>query len=235
MNNHCLYCDTVIQEDMSWIKLLFGSPEERLCKTCRGTLAVIEEPICRKCSRSLVELEREYIHVDMCHDCFRWEEDPKWAGILAQNVSIYQYNHFLKELLARYKYRGDYVLAKVFSQDIRKAFSKTSSDLVVPIPLSRERLLERGFNQAAALAREAGLETFDALHRIHGEKQSKKSRDERIYLKQVFKVNLNESVSGKNILLIDDIYTTGSTLHHAAHALKEAGAKSVAALTLARG
>ncbi|RST58851.1 ComF family protein [Siminovitchia terrae] len=233
MNNHCLYCDTVIQEEMSWIKLLFGSPEERLCKTCRGQLAVIKEAICRKCSRPLAGLVSEYIHADICHDCFRWEEDSKWAGILERNVSIYQYNDFLKELLARYKYRGDYVLAKVFSQEIRKAFSETSSDLLVPIPLSRERLLERGFNQAAALAREAGLETFDALHRIHGEKQSKKSREDRIYFKQVFKVN--KPVFEKNILLIDDIYTTGSTLHHAAYALKEAGAKSVASLTLARG
>lgn len=83
------------------------------------------------------------------------------------------------------------------------------------------------------MAAEAGFETFDALVRIHGEKQSKKSREERIHLKQVFKVN--QDVSGKVILLIDDIYTTGSTLHHAAHALMEAGAKSVSSFTLARG
>lgn len=233
MNNHCLYCDAVIQEEMTWRKFLFGAPEQKLCKKCKGKLVLITGPTCRKCYRPLAELAAEYIHEDSCHDCFRWEKDSKWVGVLDRNVSIYQYNDFLKELMARYKYRGDYVLAKAFSREIRTAFSETSFHLVVPIPLSEERLKERGFNQAAGLAVEAGFETIDALVRIHSEKQSKKSREERIHLKQVFKVD--KAVSGKNILLIDDIYTTGSTLHHAAHALMEAGAKSVSSFTLARG
>ncbi|RWR13591.1 ComF family protein [Siminovitchia fortis] len=233
MNNHCLYCDAVIQEEMTWRKFLFGAPEQSLCKTCKGKLIIITDPVCRKCSRPFAKLEAEYIHEDICHDCFRWEKDSKWKGVLERNVSIYDYNDFLKEMLARYKYRGDYALAKAFSPEVRSIVSRASFDLAVPIPLSSERLMERGFNQAAALAAEAGFETFDALVRIHGEKQSKKSREERIHLKQVFKVN--QDVSGKVILLIDDIYTTGSTLHHAAHALMEAGAKSVSSFTLARG
>ncbi|RST77475.1 ComF family protein [Siminovitchia acidinfaciens] len=233
MNNHCLYCDAVIQEEMTWRKFLFGAPEQKLCKTCTGKLAIITGPTCRKCSRPLAELASEYIHEDICRDCFRWKQDSKWEGILERNVSIYQYNDFLKELMARYKYRGDYVLAKAFSQEIRDALSEASFDLVVPIPLSEERLMERGFNQAAGLAVGAGFKTLDALVRIHGEKQSKKSREERIHLSQVFKVD--QTVSGKSIFLIDDIYTTGSTLHHAAHALMQAGAKSVSSFTLARG
>ncbi|MFD1706919.1 ComF family protein [Siminovitchia sediminis] len=233
MNPHCLCCDAVIVEEMTWRTLFFGAPEPRLCDSCRGRLAVITDPLCRKCSRPLIELEEKYIHEDLCHDCFRWENDPKWAGVLKRNLSIYQYNDFLKEMMARYKYRGDYALAKVFSEDIQSALRKTSFDIAVPIPLSRERLLERGFNQAAGLGMEAGLDMFEALERIHGEKQSKKSREERIHLHQVFKVSA--SVSEKNILLIDDIYTTGSTLHHAAHVLIKAGAKSVSSFTLARG
>ncbi|VEF46906.1 phosphoribosyltransferase [Bacillus freudenreichii] len=233
MNNHCLYCDAVIQEEMTWRKFLFSAMEQKLCKKCTGKLAIITGPTCRKCSRPLAELAAGYIHEDICHDCFRWEQDSKWEGVLERNVSIYQYNDFLKELMARYKYRGDYVLAKAFSQEIRDALSEASFDLVVPIPLSEERLMERGFNQATGLAVGSGFETVEALVRIHGEKQSKKSREERIHLKQVFKVD--QTVSGKSILLMDDIYTTGSTLHHAAHALMQAGAKKVNSFTLARG
>lgn len=233
MNNHCLYCDAVIQEQMTWRKFLFGASDQKLCETCKGKLAVITGLTCRKCSRPLAELASEYIHEDICHDCFRWEDDAKWAGNLENNASIYQYNDFLKALMARYKYRGDYVLAKVFSEEVRNTLSEASFDLLVPIPLSKERLLERGFNQATGLAVEAGFETVDALVRVHGEKQSKKSREERIHLKQVFKVT--EPVLDKRILLIDDIYTTGSTLQHAAKALVESGAKSISSFTLARG
>lgn len=106
MNNHCLYCDAVIQEEMTWRKFLFGAPEQSLCKTCKGKLIIITDPVCRKCSRPFAKLEAEYIHEDICHDCFRWEKDSKWKGVLERNVSIYDYNDFLKEMLARYKYRG---------------------------------------------------------------------------------------------------------------------------------
>jgi len=111
-----------------------------------------------------------------------------------------------------------------------------SYDLLVPIPLSDERLYERGFNQAESLALEAGAEPINLLKRVHSEKQSKKSRNERIRLPQVFQ--LSETAppfQNKQILLIDDVYTTGSTLRQAAIILRQAGAKSVQSLTLARG
>lgn len=69
--------------------------------------------------------------------------------------------------------------------------------------------------------------------RTHSEKQSKKSRYERIHAQQVFQV-CSEEVQGKRILLLDDIYTTGSTLRQAAKVLKSAGAIEVKSLTLAR-
>ena len=66
------------------------------------------------------------------------------------------------------------------------------------------------------------------------EKQSKKSRSERIHIPQVFQINPQVEIIGKHILLIDDIYTTGSTLRHAAKLLKESGAERIQSLTLAR-
>ncbi|WP_107921049.1 ComF family protein, partial [Heyndrickxia sporothermodurans] len=206
-----------------------------LCKDCKKQLVPIRRPICPKCSRPLENLSKDYIKGDICLDCYRWEKDANWASILDKNISIYEYNDFLKDLLARFKYRGDYILAKIFSQKIQKELEKISYDAIVPIPLSNERLLERGFNQSTALATEANINVANLLTRVHTEKQSKKSRQERIHLQQVFNRRDDVKLEGENILLIDDIYTTGSTLRHAAKILKEAGAKSVTSITIARG
>jgi competence protein ComFC len=168
-------------------------------------------------------------------DCIRWEKDMEWKDVLEKNISLYEYNDFAKELIARFKFRGDYILAKMFTHDIQTAIKFVRFDHVTAIPLSDSRLKERGFNQAEALAWEAGLQPIELLTRLHTEKQSKKSRIDRIHLSNVFQVEPDTVLSGKTILIIDDIYTTGSTLRHAAKLLKNAGANKIFSLTLARG
>ncbi|MBS4223202.1 ComF family protein [Bacillus sp. FJAT-49682] len=235
--NHCLYCDTFIQSEISWQKLFFPCVEPLLCKACLESLQPITGDTCEKCSRSLDGLSPEYIKGKMCTDCSRWEQDARWKGILEKNISLFIYNDFLKEILARYKFRGDHELAKAFAPQIGSALKSIHYDFLVPIPLSRERLEERGFNQSTSLATSAKLTTSDdLLIRIHSEKQSKKTRQERLAQDQIFQINSSStSIKGKTILLIDDIYTTGSTLHQAAKTLKNAGAESIKAFTLARG
>ncbi|WP_249315512.1 ComF family protein [Bacillus sp. FJAT-49711] len=182
-----------------------------------------------------MELDSKFISQQTCLDCVRWEQDPRWKGTLDKNISIYVYNHFLKDLIAQFKFRGDYELAKAFSPEISAQLKSLEYDLLVAIPLSDERLKERGFNQSEALARETGFITWDLLIRTHSEKQSKKSREERLLQQQVFDVKQPAMIPGKSILLIDDIYTTGSTLRQASKILKQAGAKQVRSLTIARG
>ncbi|WNS75097.1 ComF family protein [Bacillus sp. DTU_2020_1000418_1_SI_GHA_SEK_038] len=201
--------------------------------SCHEKFSIIIGETCRTCVRPLDNLEPQFKLHDQCLDCVRWEGDPQWAGTLEKNYSIVMYNDFAKEVMAQYKYRGDYVLSNVFASFMRKRLTAITFDLIVPIPLSDERLYERGFNQSEALIRACGLEPSDLFTRINTEKQSKKSRSERIHLEQVFQIK--EPISDQNILLIDDIYTTGSTLRHAAKCLKEAGARSVCSLTFARG
>lgn len=149
-------------------------------------------------------------------------------------MSLFHYNEFLKETIAKYKYRGDYAIASAFSSYIKVALAKLEFDLLVPVPLSSERLYERGFNQAEALAECAGFSCNDILARVHSEKQSKKSRKERMTITKIFQVKSPDFVTGKNILLLDDIYTTGSTIRNAAKELRLAGANSVQSFTLAR-
>lgn len=233
MGNHCLYCHEEMSQQVNWASFFTVSEESYLCSACQEQLQEIIGETCQTCSRPFDNLDAQYIVGERCYDCVRWEEDAEWSGYLQKNDSIYLYNDFLKEVLSQYKFRGDYILAKIFAQKIQEKLKDIDYDLLVPIPLSKERLFERGFNQSEAFIREAGLIATNLLHRTHSEKQSKKSRKDRIHLPQVFRIQ--EDVQHKNIVLIDDIYTTGSTLRHAAKLLKSRGAKSVSSLTLARG
>lgn len=235
MPNYCLICHTEINPVIGWTFLISEEKEQTICPACKGKLQEIEEPACNRCSRPLNRLEPRFIQGQTCSDCIRWEEEPQWQGCLEQNQSIFLYNEHLQEIIARFKFRGDYIIAKVFAEWIQQKLKGKSADLLVPIPLSRERLQERGFNQAEAIIVEAGLQPDCILTRIHTEKQSKKSRTERIHLQQVFQLQANTALAGKHIILFDDIYTTGSTLRHAAKLLKTNGASSVSSLTIARG
>lgn len=234
MNPHCLICHEIIYLPVGWRTLFSIEKAHLICPGCEGKLEKIEGETCRICCRPFQQIEEKFRRNDLCHDCVRWEEDPEWQGFLDKNTSIFYYNEFLKEVVAKFKFRGDYVLAKVFAEFFKEELKRHDTDLFVPIPLSEERLYERGFNQAEALIMESGLSPSPILTRFHSEKQSKKTRSERIHLPQVFQVSPDTHLSGKKILLIDDIYTTGSTLRHAAKLLKGAGAAMVQSLTIAR-
>ncbi|WP_409295737.1 ComF family protein [Peribacillus sp. SCS-26] len=233
---YCLYCGYRQEENITWSSLFAKEKgESRFCRDCLGKLEEITGIRCEICSRPLAGIPTASCAEGRCADCRRWEEDSLWQGVLAQNTSLYQYNDFLKELLAQFKYRGDYILIEGFKAALTKALKDLEFDLAVPIPLSHERLAERGFNQSEAGISVMGLESFHALKRTHSEKQSKKTREERIRHAQVFSLLNGAEITGKSILLFDDIYTTGSTLRHAAKVLKDGGAAHVSSLTLARG
>lgn len=232
---NCLICRGEILPKVSWSTLLSRPKDNYLCDACFGKLPFIHGETCEKCSRPFSQLDPQYRTASLCFDCIRWNEAPGWSGCFEKNHSIFIYDDFLKEVISQYKFRGDYILAKAFSFFIKEKLKFTDSHLLVPIPLSQERLYERGFNQSAALVREAGFTPTNLLERLHSEKQSKKSRKERIHLQQVFRPISNAEFQNKKIVLIDDIYTTGSTLYHAAKVLRAAGAASVSSFTLARG
>lgn len=231
----CLYCGEVITPIVSWEALFSRQVEKLLCDRCEEQLVPVQVECCVRCSRPFEGLAKEFRKGDICYDCVRWEQDPDWSGILERNISLYQYNDFLKEFIGRFKFRGDYVLAKVFNASLNKVVKKLTFDLLVPVPLSEERLYERGFNQSEALIIEAGLKSTFVLKRTHTEKQSKKSRGERIHLEDIFIITDKVDVVGKRVVIVDDIYTTGSTLVHAGKVLKQQGALSVSAITVARG
>ncbi len=228
---NCYLCNEEIKRPLTWTSLFLNKKESPICSDCEGKLAWIGGETCGICSR---ELHEKFRQGTLCLDCVRWENDPEWAGYLTKNSSLFHYNDFMKEVIAKYKYRGDYALAEVFAFYVKEHLEKLEYDLITVIPLSEERLKERGFNQAQALLDVSEVECTPLLTRIHTEKQSKKSRQERISLAQVFQIIDSSSIQGKSIVIVDDIYTTGSTLRHAAKALKLAGAEKIQSLTIAR-
>ncbi|WP_226643231.1 ComF family protein [Mesobacillus subterraneus] len=232
--SHCLICHEEIEAILSWNAFLGKEETQKICGECNENFVPITGEVCQICGRPFAFLEAEYRVENRCLDCKRWEEDWHWGGSLDQNRSLYRYTDFAKDVIAKFKFRGDYVLAEIFAKDLRQALQDFQYDYIAPIPLSEERLYERGFNQAEAIITKAGFEPTYLLSRVHTEKQSKKSRSERIHLQQVFKVDTDLNLNSKTIVLIDDIYTTGSTLRHAAKILKDNGAAKVYSFTLAR-
>jgi competence protein ComFC len=229
---YCLICAEVLSSSVGWVDLFSASQKKYVCQHCLKQFQRLIGEGCNICGRSLQQLDPQFHQDGRCYDCHRWEEESEFKEVLKKNFSLYAYNEFLKELIAKYKYRGDYILAKIFANEVRQRVKAVNPEFIIPVPLSTERLWERGFNQAEALIVEAGLKPTNVLTRIHSEKQSKKNRTDRIHLTQVFQVH--RPISGK-VLVVDDIYTTGSTLRHAAMALRQAGAKEIYSLTIARG
>ncbi|ARA98464.1 MULTISPECIES: ComF family protein [Geobacillus] len=228
---NCLLCHSSYNPIASWRQLLFLEDVDVLCPRCRGSFALIDGRLCEMCGRPLDEASPS-----PCADCLRWQEDEQWGGVLVKNRSVYVYNDWMKEVVTLWKFRGDYAIVDAFRRPFVHAFRQSFGREwhIVPIPLSPERLYERGFNQAEALARQLPFPSFPWLARKHSEKQSKKSRRERLETDNPFFLTDCPPLTGKRIVLIDDIYTTGITVRHAARVLREAGAAEVGSLTLVR-
>ncbi|MDZ5711467.1 ComF family protein [Jeotgalibacillus haloalkalitolerans] len=223
----CLYCNGVMLEEIGWTDLFFKRVEDPFCDVCRAELIRLEGPGCTVCSRGM---ETEGI----CSDCNSWAEDPVFQDALISNHSIYAYNPALKELIKRLKYNGDYALAGCFRKeltDLLKPFKKEA--ILTPVPVSADRLKERGFNQTEALLECAGIKYEHLLLRRNGEAaQAKKLKRDRHRGENPFAAI--RALDGEPVVLIDDLYTTGTTIRRAAQVLKESGAGEIRSITIGR-
>jgi len=225
---NCLWCHEEIIPEITWSNLFQLEKRRSLCSPCEELLEPVEGERCKGCSRHETE--------EFCSDCLRWKNNSKLNSI-EFNYSVFVYNKMMQEIIAKWKYRGDYALGEIFRAYFVKAYKQRFSflgkeALAIPIPLSKERLKERGFNQADVLTSFLPVNGADILSRKHGEKQSKKTRYERIYTENPFYI---DQPIKKTVILVDDIYTTGTTLRHAAALLKEQGCPAIYAFTLIRG
>lgn len=191
------------------------------------------EVLCRKCGAFLRESEKPT--EAFCHLCDEHFYDrAKAIGIyekaLAASVIQLKTNPFVARHLRKL------FLSAFFDADFRDA------TLIVPVPLSKRRLLERGFNQAdvlaATLSRKIRIDVdYRTLTRtthtpIHRVAMDRKARE--MSVKNAFVVERPKLIENQKILLIDDVFTSGATASDCAKALKKKGADKVYVLTLAR-
>ncbi|MDP4112387.1 MAG: double zinc ribbon domain-containing protein, partial [Bacillota bacterium] len=163
---NCLICAAPLLHSFSWHSFFFLRSEEKICRECKENFIEIKGTVCPKCGRPQGSEE-------LCGDCAKWEANPLTRSLLRQNRSVYLYNTFMKEVLARFKFRGDAELVFAFAPSFISAFQqyfRRSPSVLVPIPLSEERKAERGFNQAERLASLLQIPVIHPLIRIENEK-----------------------------------------------------------------
>jgi ComF family protein len=209
------------------------SPERiSLCEDCLSKIKLIRDNYCPKCGKLTSDSE-------LCCDC----KDRQRFFARARAVGVYQDG--LKEYIKMLKYDGHRQLAKpmgsLLSISITRFYSLAQIDLVTYIPIHSRRKKERGFNQAYLLAKRAADELDLSIKLVlkrttQTPRQSDLSRRRRLEnLTDVFTVITPKLIIGKRILLVDDIYTTGTTVNQASKTLLTAGAQSVKVITLATG
>lgn len=213
--------------------------DQMICKGCKEQLIYIEEPRCKRCSKPIEVEEKEY-----CNDCerkiFHYE----------RGFAVWVYNDTMRNSIAAYKYHSKKEYSKFYIYEMLRlykiALHKLSLDAIIPVPIHRSKYLERGYNQAEILAKGIGRDlNLPVLANllVRSKKtlpQKKLSDKERLKnLSEAFAVNeqfLSTGISSiKKVLLVDDIYTTGSTVEACSHLLKSHGIDEVYFIVLCIG
>jgi len=205
-----------------------------ICKECEDKVSYVKEPRCKKCGKPIRYQEQEY-----CLDCeknhFHYEEGRSvWIHKGAVPWSIYQF-----------KYHNRRIFAKFYAEEMYRLFGKKlrewGIDVIVPVPIHPKRKRIRGYNQAEVLAKElsrlSGIPIECGLvKRIRYTDPQKKldNKERRRNLNAAFQVNKMKKLYSR-VLIVDDIYTTGSTIDTIAKQLLEKSNKKSWFLTISIG
>ncbi|MED1944708.1 MULTISPECIES: ComF family protein [Brevibacillus] len=198
-----------------------------LCGVCLDALPLIGHDICERCGRDR-ELQAGINNVGLCRDCVHGEDSEN----LVANRSLLRYEKGERDLLGLFKYRGDERLASYYGTllaiTVQRYYRSMGFTCITTVPLHSQRLRERGFNQVDLLARHLG-----AAIKIPAKQLLLRTKDTPKLSKQKGRAARHESMreafvwdgqefpSASKILLLDDIYTTGSTLRSCARTIRE--------------
>ena len=207
-----------------------GEAGRDLCAACHAGLPRLRTA-CRRCALPLSAA------AEACGECLRNRKPPPLDAVHAAFV----YAPPLDRLLPRFKFHGDLAAGRLLAALMRETAPVFSRDaVIVPVPLHRKRLRMRGYDQALELAKPLAVACAlplcdDLLHRARATAaQSRLHADQRKRnLRNAFEVDASVALP-PCVVLIDDVMTTGATLHAAANALRRAGVERVEAWVCAR-
>lgn len=205
-----------------------------LCAACWETLEFPGEPACSRCQTPLSQFDADGV----CHACLA--QPPRHSGIVAAVL----YNDPARQLVLRFKHGGRIGLARLMGQLIASRLSSAPTDaILIPVPLHRTRLWVRGYNQSALLASSIAHHTghsvmVDALQRTRATpKLGGLGRMARAHtLRGTIRVHPSAiaALEGCDVILVDDVLTSGATTGECARVLLNAGARSVRVACFAR-
>lgn len=205
-----------------------------ICSKCFLEISYVKEPRCKKCGKPI-----RYIEQELCHDCdknnFAFEQGKSiWIHEGKVKWSIYQFKFHNKRIYGEF-------YAKEFVRLHGKWIRENEIDLIIPVPLHAKRRRQRGYNQAEIIATYLGEAMgikvdSKAIVRVKATEHQKvlDNQERRKNLRQAFCVTKNLS-EFKNLLIVDDIYTTGSTINEIANTIKLKFACKVWFLTISIG
>jgi ComF family protein len=206
-----------------------GNPGTRWCSECKKNVQLVPNPVCDVCGLPQTRS-------GLCDRC--QQTNPSFKQLRSWAV----FEAPVQGALHRLKYQRDIGLGEVLSNQM-VAFVKNLGwpvDMMVPIPLGKKRMKERGYNQVAMVAMPLSMQLkLDYRPEVLGRVRETRSQvglsaiERKKNVKDVFKAK-TDGVRGRSILLMDDVSTTGATLSSAADALYASGADDVYAVTVAR-
>ena len=209
---------------------------EHICKSCSKKQIFIKEPTCYSCGKPMKNHEKEY-----CSDC---RQHPK---NFERGMGLCIYQKPVTNSLAAIKYKNERKFVKYYLEEIQKRkyrdLLQLKIDVIIPVPIHRKKRRKRGFNQAEIFAN--GIAEMlnkpmytKIVERIHDTKKQLNPGERKSNLKKAFRGNLKEYQRAgmpKRVLLVDDIYTTGSTAEAVTAALKQLGIREVYVFCIAIG
>ena len=207
-----------------------GKVDIWLCETCTSQLSFFEGPQCPKCGRL-------WKGSGLCSFCR--DRPPLVASIR----SAFLFQGAIQDAIYAFKYRGARRVGILLAQCMAEFWLQTPEtiDVLIPVPLHPDRERQRGYNQAAILAETLGCMierpvATGALVRVRPTRSQTKLNvaERRRNVADAFTCVMGEDIRGRDIMLVDDVATTGATLDACAVALLAGGARSVRAFTLAR-
>ena len=207
--------------------------EALICKECSPKIKYIKTPKCRKCGKQLYDDT-----VIFCKDC---ETKPHSYDY---GYGLYDYKSMQKSIY-RFKYSKRSEYAKYYAEDIYRNLGKEiafmQADALIPVPLHKSRQRQRGYNQAEELAKELskliGIPCYSNVVKRVKNTVPQKELDEverQNNLKRAFHIS-SDVVKLNKTIVVDDIYTTGSTIDAVARELRQHGVGNVYYLTLCIG